>query len=115
MSRAPSDPFFSLGVRSTETGTVVSVAGELDVATAPALARALAGADGEVVVDLKATTFADPSTLGVLLAARAARRTMRVDRRSGGAVARLLALTGTDRLLAGSEDRRTYTRSLRSV
>jgi hypothetical protein len=65
-----SDPFFSLAVRQSDTGTVVSVAGEIDVAT-----------------------------LGVLLGAWAACRTMRVKRRSGGAVARLLALTGTETLL----------------
>jgi anti-anti-sigma factor len=94
-----SDPFFSLAVRQSGAGTVVSVAGELDVATAPALAGALAAADGDVTVDLCATTFADPSTLGVLLGARAACRTIRVERRNGGAVARLLALTGTDTLL----------------
>ena len=95
-----SDPFFSLAVRRSDTGTVVSVAGELDVATAPALADALAAAaaDGDVTVDLCSTTFADPSTLGVLLGARAECRTMRVERRTGGAVARLLALTGTDTL-----------------
>jgi anti-sigma B factor antagonist len=95
------DPFFSLAVRRSDRGTVVSVAGELDVATAPALADALAAAAaaGEVIVDLSATTFADPSTLGVLLGARAECPTMRVERRSGGAVARLLALTGTDTLL----------------
>jgi anti-anti-sigma factor len=93
------DPFFSLAVRRSDTGTVVSVAGELDVATAPALAHALAAADGHVTVDLSATTFADPWTLGVLLGARAEGRSMRVERRNGGAVARLLALTGTDTLL----------------
>ena len=93
-----SDPFFSLAVRQSDTGTVVSVAGEIDVATAPELADALAAADGDVTVDLCSITFADPSTLGVLLGARAECRTMRVERRTGGAVARLLALTGTDTL-----------------
>jgi anti-anti-sigma regulatory factor len=91
-----SDPFFSLAVRRSDTGTVVSVAGDLDVATAPPLADALAAADGDVTVDLCSTMFADPSTLGVLLGGRAECRTMRAERRTGGAVARLLALTGTD-------------------
>jgi anti-sigma B factor antagonist len=108
------DPFFSLAVERSETGTVVSVAGELDVATAPALADALAGTHGDVTVDLRATTFADSAALAVLLAARAGRR-MRVERRTGGAVARLLALTGTDVMLGGARDRRTHTTPVGSV
>jgi anti-anti-sigma factor len=115
LSRPVTDPFFSLVVRRSGAGTVVSVAGELDVATAPALANALAGARGDVIVDLNATTFADPATLGVLMAARAERRHLRVERRSGGAVARLLALTGTEALLSGAEARRSHTTSVRSV
>jgi anti-anti-sigma factor len=110
------DPFFSLAVRRSGAGTVVSVTGELDVATAPALADALADVQGDVTVDLNATTFADPSTLGVLLAARnAGGREMRVVRRSGGAVARLLALTDTETLLAGAGARHTDRIALRSV
>jgi anti-sigma B factor antagonist len=94
------DPFFSLVVRdSDDGGAVVSVAGELDVATAPELARALAGIDGDVTVDLSGATFADPSGLRVLLAARAGGCRLRVVRRGGGPVARLLTLTGTDTLL----------------
>ncbi len=95
------DPFFSLVVRDSDDGSavVVSVAGELDVATAPELARALAGIDGDVTVDLSGATFADPSGLRVLLAARAGGCRLRVVRRGGGPVARLLTLTGTDTLL----------------
>ena len=93
------DPFFALAVHRTEDGTVVSVAGELDVATAPELASALAGVEGEVTVDLNGATFADPSGLRVLLAARAGGCRLRVVRRRGGPVARLLALTGTERML----------------
>jgi anti-anti-sigma factor len=95
----PRDPFFSLDVRSGDAGTVVTVAGELDVATAPELAAALADVQGDVTVDLNAATFADPSGLRVLLAARAEGCRLRVLRRGGGPVARLLALTGTERLL----------------
>jgi anti-sigma B factor antagonist len=94
------DPFFSLAVRQSDGGTVVAVAGELDVATAPELARALADADGQVTVDLSATTFADPVALRVLLAARAAGMRLRVLPRRGGPVARLLALTHTEELLS---------------
>ena len=95
-----SDPFFSLAVRESDAGTVVTVAGELDVATAPALAQALADAEGQVTVDLSATTFADPAALRVLLAARAEGVRIRVLPRRGGQVARLLALTQTEDLLA---------------
>jgi anti-anti-sigma factor len=94
------DPFFSLVVRDSDDGSAVAlVAGELDVATAPELARALAGIDGDVTVDLSGATFADPSGLRVLLAARAGGCRLRVVRRGGGPVARLLTLTGTDTLL----------------
>jgi anti-sigma B factor antagonist len=93
------DPFFSLDVRRGETGTVVAVAGELDVATAPELAAALTDVQGDVTVDLSAATFADPSGLRVLLAARTDGCRLRVVRRGGGPGARLLALTGTERLL----------------
>ena len=94
-----SDPFFSVAVRQTDAGTVVTVAGELDVATAPELEQALADAEGQVTVDLSATTFADPAALRVLLAARADGVRIRVLPRRGGQVARLLALTGTETLL----------------
>jgi anti-anti-sigma factor len=54
--------------------TVVSLAGEHDLATAPAIAGALAEArkagDADVVVDLSAVTFLDASTLRVFVAAR---------------------------------------------
>jgi anti-sigma B factor antagonist len=97
----PRDPFFSLVVRDRDDGSVVvSVAGELDVATAPELARALAGIEGDVTVDLRRATFADPSGLRVLLAARSGGCRLRVVRRGGSPVARLLALTGTDTLLS---------------
>jgi anti-sigma B factor antagonist len=95
-----SDPFFSLVVRQSDAGTVVTVAGELDVATAPELAQALADADGQVTVDLSATTFADPAALRVLLAARADGIRIRVLPSRGGQVARLLALTQTEELLS---------------
>jgi anti-sigma B factor antagonist len=92
------DPFFSVAVHCSDHGTVVSVAGELDLATAPELARALASVEGDVTVDLSAATFADPSGLRVLLVAGGGRR-VRVLCRVGGPVARLLALTGTEQLL----------------
>jgi anti-anti-sigma factor len=95
-----SDPFFSVAVRRSDAGTVVTVAGELDVATAPELAQALADADGQVTLDLSGTTFADPAALRVLLAARDRGVRIRALPRRGGQVARLLALTQTEELLA---------------
>jgi anti-sigma B factor antagonist len=96
------DPFFSLVVRPSDAGTVVSVAGEVDVATAPELDRAIAAAHGEVTVDLNATTFADPAMLCVLIKARAKGVRVRVLRRRGGVVARLLTLTGTEALVGAA-------------
>ena len=93
------DPLFSLDVRRCDAGTVVAVTGELDVATAPQLALALAHAEGEVTVDLSGATFADPASLRVLLAARDSGCHLRVLRRRDGAVARLLTLTGTEAAL----------------
>jgi anti-anti-sigma factor len=95
-----SDPFFSLAVRRSDAGTVVAVAGELDLATVPELEEALADAEGQVTVDLSATTFADPAALRVLLAARAKGVRIHVLPRRGGQVARLLALTDTEGLLS---------------
>ena len=58
-----------------ETGApVVSVTGEVDLATAPAFARTLLGATedwtGEVIVDLTGCSFLDSRGLGALLATR---------------------------------------------
>jgi anti-anti-sigma factor len=94
-----SDPFFLLAVRRSRVGTVITVVGELDVATAPELEKALANAEGQVTVDLSATTFADPAALRVRLAARADGVQLRVRSRRDGQVARLFALTGTENLL----------------
>ena len=83
---------------------VVAVSGEIDMATAPQMYRALRpllGGRNHVVVDLADVTFMDASALGVLVAAR------RELARSGGSLdilpnamcARLMRLTGTARLL----------------
>jgi anti-anti-sigma factor len=82
MSARPGDENeFDVTVAIDETGTVVSVCGEIDVATAPklreALAQALArrprnGVSQALVVDLSGVPFMDAMGLGVL--AGAARR-----------------------------------------
>lgn len=65
---------FSVTTRTTAAGAVVTVEGELDVATAPRLraaADALALARGQqLVVDLGGVTFCDSSGISALIAAR---------------------------------------------
>ena len=88
-------------VTRRDRGAVVTVRGEVDLATAPALADALAGiapGDGPAVVDLTDVGFLDSSGLSVLLQAR--------ERLSAGAglrlvvtrpaLQRVLAVTGLD-------------------
>jgi anti-sigma B factor antagonist len=90
-----------VNVERTETGAVVHVRGEVDLATSPALADALAGIttrEGPVVVDLTEVGFLDSSGLSVLLQAR--------ERLAAGsglrlvvtkpALQRVLAVTGLD-------------------
>src|SRR4051794_870716 len=71
--------------------TVVTVTGELDLATAPALHRALRRADDaslpDLVVDLSGVTFFDCAIVGVLVGA------LKTVRAQGGCL-RLRGLTG---------------------
>lgn len=48
-------------------GTLVALAGELDLYRVPALAAALQAAAGRVVVDLQEVTFFDSATLALLV------------------------------------------------
>jgi anti-sigma B factor antagonist len=103
-------------VWASPTGRTAAVTpeGELDIASAVSLRRALARAvelPGVrlVVVDLQRTPFVDSTVLGVLVGAgrRGGRRGVPVvlthpQRR----VARTIALTGLDHLLTGEERRR---------
>jgi anti-sigma B factor antagonist len=66
---------FVAATEQLENGApVVSVLGEVDLATAPAFAQTLLGATedwtGEVIVDLTACSFLDSRGLGALLATR---------------------------------------------
>jgi len=75
---------FATATEELETGTpVVSVMGEVDLATVPALAQTLGGvADdrtGDVIVDLTGCRFLDSRGLGALIAIRV--RLERSDRR----------------------------------
>jgi anti-anti-sigma factor len=103
------EPPGTLAIRRREPGegrpVRLELEGELDVATVPQLAQALAreGVPGaRVLVDLDALTFMDSSGLAAL--ARAADAARREDwelalTRGGGQVRRALALSGLDSVL----------------
>ncbi|UOX89220.1 STAS domain-containing protein [Amycolatopsis sp. FBCC-B4732] len=65
---------FSTTSRTTASGPVVTVEGELDVATAPRLRAAIASAPLDrgqlLVIDLAGVTFCDSSGISALIAAR---------------------------------------------
>jgi len=55
-----------LGVERHDGTTVVSVAGEIDIASAPELRECLLDTDGNVVVDLRGVSFLDSCGIAVL-------------------------------------------------
>ena len=64
---------FALTVDEDQTGTVVWVQGELDVATSPQLRELLGGmtdGDGPLVLDMSGVAFLDSTGLGALLGAK---------------------------------------------
>lgn len=84
-------------------GLVLRVSGEIDIATAPALAEALrarleaAGPGAELIVDLAAVTFIDARGLAVLLEAAEVARSRGITLRTTGhpsCLRRLTAVTG---------------------
>lgn len=91
--------------------TVLSVTGEIDLATAPEMDAALAAADGDVILDLSAVSFMDSTGIRSLVAAhRAAESADRGFRIVvGRQIERLLEMTGLDGTLplAGSLDNAT--------
>jgi anti-sigma B factor antagonist len=100
-------PAFSLIVKRSPLRHVIRIDGEIDLATAPSLQRALeaAGAEGgDVTIDLTRTTFLDSYGLSVLL--RAAERSRQGGHRfdvlcaQDGPTRRMFALTDTEFLLA---------------
>jgi anti-sigma B factor antagonist len=106
----PLPPEFAIeSITAGDGELVVSVAGELDLYTAPRLERALLEADGasRTTVDLSRTTFVDSTALHVLLVAA-----RRLD--AAGApfvvlapdpnVRRVFVLTGLDRVLTVAAD-----------
>lgn len=91
----------TVNTRTSGSTIVVTVAGELDVASAPGLRDLLLGSlnrCSELVLDLTAVTFLDSTGLQALLAAR--RRAMlngerlRLRITANGPVQRILELTG---------------------
>jgi anti-anti-sigma factor len=78
----PLEQDFELSVRAEPHGTVVTVSGELDVASSHELERELARQETAlVVVDLRRLTFIDSTGLGVLV--RAHQRAQEQGRRIG--------------------------------
>jgi anti-anti-sigma factor len=92
---------FEVDVKEETRGTVVTVSGELDVASSQTLEQELSKLQGTatVVVDLRGLTFIDSTGLGVLV--RAHQLAKEQNRRFGlvrgnGQVDQLLNLTGLD-------------------
>ncbi len=99
----PAQHEFAVSQERLEDGAVVvRVGGELDLATAPRLKRALAEVLGagtsQVVLDMTAVTFIDSTALGVLVGVQ---RNLPADARlaiagSGSDVVNVFELTGLD-------------------
>lgn len=96
---------------------VVVLAGELDLADAPAVSaqlQAAADARGRVVVDMRGVTFIDSTAIGALVGVQRSlgeRGGMIVLRNPSHAVVRLLELTALDRLFeieAAPDDHAQY-------
>ncbi|MFJ1936886.1 STAS domain-containing protein [Kitasatospora sp. NPDC088160] len=101
-------PLITADVAGAPHTRFVEAAGELDMDGAPVLRRALRaalavrGRQEVVVVDLARVAFCDSAGLDALLRARAEagrRGVLLVLARPGAAVARMLEITGTDRVL----------------
>jgi anti-sigma B factor antagonist len=102
------DPQLALAVHPNGQGAILSVGGEVDLATAPQLHAKLmelveVKEAGGVVVDLTPVVFMDSTGLTVLLAghrrAQAHGHTIRLVCPEGP-VLRILRLTGTDKVLS---------------
>jgi anti-anti-sigma factor len=102
---------FRVETRDEARGTVLTVTGELDLASAPALEdeleKAMHSSAGAVVVDLRGLDFIDSTGLSVLVKAhqRAQETNCRFGLVRGGAqVQRLLALTGLEERLTVADE-----------
>ena len=93
---------FDVQVSSGSDGTVVSVVGDVDLASLPRLASALERAPAPVlVVDLRSVDWFDPLCTGVLVAAdlRTRRQGASLQVRATGSVAEMLAETRLDSVI----------------
>src|SRR4051794_1212929 len=98
----------SIAIEHHDDRMLVSLRGELDLSTAPALDEALRDANSEIVVDLSALAFIDASGLNVLASAgrRAERHGDRLVNINASPLARqMFRLTALDHLLSGSDAR----------
>lgn len=101
----PLERDFEFEVRTAARGTVVTLTGELDVASSPILEAELGRLSDAalVVVDLRGLSFIDSTGLGVLVRAHQVARAqghrfglVRTAQGGRGQVSRLLTLTGLD-------------------
>lgn len=97
----PVETNFEVGVRAEAQGTVVTVSGELDVASSRVLERELAKLEGvaTLIIDLRALSFIDSTGLGVLVRTHQLRKEQGLRFglvRGDGQVHRLLSLTGLE-------------------
>jgi anti-sigma B factor antagonist len=97
---------FGVQIVTTDGQTVVSVSGELDMATAPSLWKELSDAipqvKGELVIDLAGTRFIDSTGMGVFV--RAFKRLQNGDvklvlRSPNHTTRKVIELTGLDQIL----------------
>lgn len=115
---APVD--FSVEERDEAGVRIISVAGELDIATAPALCARLdasrAGRRPRLLIDLTNVQFCDSTGLRALLGAASEVRThggrFALVCEPGGGVARLLDIVGATEVIAVHADRATATAAL---
>jgi anti-anti-sigma factor len=110
-SERPDPPIFSLDVAPGDGCTTVSVAGELDLATADEFSRAVRSGlvRGAVLIDLREVTFMDSSgvrALNTALRESAERgRELRVSEAMHPSVVQVLELTGMLGLLPVKDGR----------
>jgi anti-sigma B factor antagonist len=105
---ATASPIFSLDMRREGDSAVIMLSGELDLATAPELDRAICEAEdseiGRIVIDMSDLSFMDSTGLQLLV--RAKSRDLEADDRlrfipsKHDAVNRLLSITGTREILS---------------
>ncbi len=102
------DPGFEVRSSVRSGARVTEVIGALDIATAPALVRALARPGQSSIVDLRSCPFADSSGLAALIGAHrehfAAGHGFVLVVAPGSPIERLLSVTGVTHLLAAFPD-----------